>query len=418
MRRRMRRSGLLRAAALMAAATFGLACGPTLPESGPPSPPAGASPASVASTANSAPSAGTWIAARVEQPAAIEAAPTDAPAFCSPCHPILGTYIDALVSFHGGLLAFGFDQPPSHAALWSSADGAAWRRVAGFPAPEGSSIAAAVAGAGGAVVAVGTSGGRAAVWSSTDGASWTLTLLTGPGSSAAETLTAVSAAGSGYAAGGYVESATAVRTASLWRSPDAKGWTRSEATVPAGPSEVTGLAAVGPATLIAVGIAGDERRGTAAVWRSTDGGASWSSVVTPALAIGRMLAIASSRPAVVAVGELQDQTGAAAWYSTDGSTWVAAARTGLDNDGLQMVMTAVSPTNSGFVAAGWRTDAGNGSAVVWRSSDGRAWVHLPQQPTFSGAGLSSILGSPVLMVAGTMGWPDTHAAQVWTAAGG
>jgi hypothetical protein len=78
-----------------------------------------------------------------------------------------------------------------------------------------------------------------------------------------------------------------------------------------------------------------------------------------------------------------------------------------------MVMDAISSDGSGFVGAGWRTDAGNGSAVVWRSADGRSWIHLPQDASFSGAGLTCVLASPRLLVGGTMGWPDTHAAQVW-----
>lgn len=169
-------------------------------------------------------------------------------------------------------------------------------------------------------------------------------------------------------------SSTAVRTASFWRSADGVAWTRATVPLPSDPSEVTGIAALGPASLIAVGIAGDERRGTAAVWRSSNGGATWSPVIGPALAAGRMLGVVAGGPGIVAVGELQAQTGAAAWFSADGSNGQASTGPGLQNYGLQMVMTAVGRDDSGFVAAGWRTDAGNGSAVVWRSSDGRTWV--------------------------------------------
>jgi hypothetical protein len=79
------------------------------------------------------------------------------------------------------------------------------------------------------------------------------------------------------------------------------------------------------------------------------------------------------------------------------------------------VMMSVAADASGFVAAGWRSDAGNGSAVVWSSTDGRTWVHVPQDVSFSGAGLAAALGAPRVLVAGTMGWPDTHSAQVWIA---
>jgi hypothetical protein len=75
---------------------------------------------SVASPSGSPKASASWLAARVEQPAAIEAAPTDAPVFWSPCHPTIGTYIDSVVASHGSYLAFGHDQPPSHEAAWTS----------------------------------------------------------------------------------------------------------------------------------------------------------------------------------------------------------------------------------------------------------------------------------------------------------
>jgi hypothetical protein len=378
-----------------------------------------ASPVPVAtrSVASTASPAAAWIAARVEQPAAIEALPTDAPAFCSPCHPANGTYVDTLVAVHGGFLALGFDEPPSHAAAWISSDAMTWSRESTLPAPEGSAIGAAVNTTRGGVLAAGRSGDAAGVWRSDDGTTWTLTALPAPGGGATEQLTAVAALASGYVAGGYTESATAVKTASFWRSADGVTWQRATAQLPSGASEVTGIAA-GAASLIAVGIAGDERTGSAAVWRSADAGASWQMVSSPSLAGGRMLAVAAGSSGFAAVGELQDQTGAAAWFSADGSTWLASSGSGLDNGGYQMVMTGVAAAGSGFVAAGWRSDAGNGSAVVWRSADGRTWTHLPQAASFSGAGLACVLSTPRLMVGGTMGWPDTHAAEIWVGPGG
>lgn len=401
--RRSRSAGLLFTAWLVAA------CASVAPPGSPAATPA--------SSTLPAPT-GQWIAARVDQPAAIEAVPTDAPRFCSPCHPIIGTYIDSMVSFRGGFVALGYDQPPSHATAWVSSDATAWHRVSSLPAPVGSSVIAAVAPGGASILAVGGSGGAGAVWRSDDAVAWTLAALLAPPTGTTELLTAVAATGHGYVAGGFEESATAQKTASFWRSSDGVAWVRASAQLPAGASEVTGMAALGPSSLVAVGISGDERRGSAAVWRSTDEGTSWQSVTSPTFLSGRMLAVAASGTGVAAVGERQDQTGAASWFSADGSTWVASSGGGLDNGGLQMVMTAVALGDSGFVAAGWRTDAGNGSAVVWRSADGRTWTHLPQDVSFSGAGLASVLASPRLLVGGTMGWPDTHAAQVWVASGG
>ena len=423
----MRQAWLPRALAGIAVASVAAACSPGAASSARP----GRSPTPSATTvtlsrsaAGSLDSGLSWIAARVDQPATIEGVPTDAPVFCSPCHPIVGTYIDSLVAVRGGFIALGFDQPPSHAAAWSSTDAMNWRRESDLPAPGGSSISAAVVGQDGSVIAVGGSGPTAAAWRTTDGATWTLTQLPAPGTDAGvgpgatERLSAVAETPGGFVAGGYVETATAIRMASLWRSPDGVTWTRTIVPIPAGSSEVTGIAELSASELVAVGIAGDERRGTAAVWQSHDAGATWSAIASPSLAAGRMLAVAAGRGGVAAVGELQEQTGAAAWFSADGSNWAVSSGPGLDNGGLQMVMMAVGPSATGFAAAGWRSDAGNGSAVAWSSSDGRQWIHLPQRPTFSGAGLAAVLATPRLMVAGTMGWPDTHAAEVWLVSGG
>jgi hypothetical protein len=359
-----------------------------------------------------------WTTATVEQPETIEVEPTDAPGFCSPCHPILGTYIQALVWTDGGFLALGSELPPSHAAAWTSTGATAWRRVASLPGPDSSDIEAAAA-AGSTVLAVGSAGGSAAVWRSGDGGrTWALSRLPAPSVGSTERLTAIATVPGGYVAAGYTQDSVAVKTASFWRSTDGSTWTRVSA--PVQPStEVTGLAASG-AVVVAVGISGDDRRGTAAAWRSTDGGSSWARVSSAGLSVGRMLAVAAGPDGFAAVGENVEQTAAAAWTTTDGSDWVAAPdQDALANGGLEMVIEAVSAApGGGFVADGWRSDAGNGSAVVWRSPDGGTWTRLPQDNSFSGAGMAAILASPRLLCAGTKGWPDTHAAEVWLAPAG
>jgi photosystem II stability/assembly factor-like uncharacterized protein len=354
-----------------------------------------------------------WTTATVEQPETIEIEPTDAPGFCSPCHPIVGTYIRAVVSTPAGYLALGSQLPPAHAAAWTSTDATAWRRIPNLPAPDSSDIDAAVA-VGSTLLAVGSAGGSAAVWRTDDGGrTWALTTPTAPPAGSTERLTAIAAVDGGYVAAGYTQDALAVRTASFWRSTDGSTWTRVAAPVETA-TEVTGLAGSG-GVVMAVGISGNERRGTAAAWRSTDGGSSWTRLSSADLSDGRMLAVAAGSGGFAAVGENVDQTAAAAWISTDGSTWSAVPdQDAFANGGLQMVVEAVAADpGGGFVADGWRSDAGNGSAVVWRSPDGRTWTRLPQDNAFSGAGMAAILASPRLLCAGTKGWPDTHAAEVW-----
>ncbi len=381
--------------------------------------------ATPATAVSASQAASAWVQARVEQPASIEAVPTNAPVFCSPCHPIVGTYIDALVKVGDGYLALGESQPPARAIGWSSTDGRSWANLQDLPSPPNSSIQAAVVG-GDQLVAAGTSGGVAAIWRTTDGSSWTLTTLPAPPAGSTETLDTVTYVTGGlFVAGGYELSATNQRTATLWRSAGGSTWTRAQIGPSSGTgagavasTQVTGIAGV-TGDLVAVGYEGDNRRGTGIDWSSTDGGATWRPIASPELASGRPLAVVAAGLGFVAVGESVDQTAAAAWSSTDGSSWIAAAdEPALQNEGMQMVMTAVAVApGAGVIAAGWRTDAGNGSAVVWRSADGLSWTRLPQDDTFSGAGLSSLIASPRLMVGGTMGWPDTHAAEVWIAPG-
>ena len=404
----LRKTSGLAIATLLVAAACGSSAVPTLP-----APKTSGNPAA-------------WLAARVEQPSEIEALPTNAPGFCSPCHPILGTYITGLVATPSGFLAVGRELPPSRAAAWTaSADASEWKRDQSLPAPAASGIAAAVS-AGNAVLAVGTSGGTAAVWHATAG-KWRLDPLPSPGQGMTEQLAAVAHTSGGYVAAGFEQDALGQKRATFWRSADGESWGRvdfgapsvapsgARGGAPTSATEVTGLAASGH-VVVAVGIVGDERRGTAAAWRSDDDGNSWIAASSPSFGTGRMLAVAAGTRGFVAVGENVNQTAAAAWSSSDGSTWSTGGGSGLVYDGLEMVMTAVTAAPSGgFVADGWRSDAGNGSAVVWDSTNGQSWIRKPQDVTFSGAGMAAILRGPRLLTAGTIGWPDTHAAQVWLA---
>ena len=67
-----------------------------------------------------------------------------------------------------------------------------------------------------------------------------------------------------------------------------------------------------------------------------------------------------------------------------------------------------------LLGAGWKSDAGNGSGVVWTSSDGVAWEHLPDQVSMSGASLAgATLASSLPVVVGTSGYPDNDQASAW-----
>jgi hypothetical protein len=76
-------------------------------------------------------------------------------------------------------------------------------------------------------------------------------------------------------------------------------------------------------------------------------------------------------------------------------------------------MRAVVAWRGRFVAAGSRGEQ-DGSAVIWRSSDGRTWERTPGQVSMSGAGIAGVIDSGGIPVAvGTSGSPDNDQAAAW-----
>jgi hypothetical protein len=117
---------------------------------------------------------------------------------------------------------------------------------------------------------------------------------------------------------------------------------------------------------------------TASLWRSTDG-RHWSQVDSPALAGQPLMSAGLLADRFAAIVKSADGTAAAAWLSTDGSTWEKAGdlptvptRNGFDSQGLYV---------EGNEATGSQTG-------TWLTTDGRQWarVTLP-------AGATNILSS-------------------------
>ena len=152
----------------------------------------------------------------------------------------------------------------------------------------------------------------------------------------------------------------------------------------------------------------------AVAWTSDDG-SSWTAVESPAFAAGPMRAVAATPAGFVAVGFGIDDTRAAAWTSTDGSAWTAVPdQPAFEALGKPVRMAAVASNGAGLVAAGWKSDAGNGSGVVWRSPDGNVWERVPDQVSLSGASLAGVtFAGDAPIVAGTTGYPDNDQASTW-----
>ncbi len=356
-----------------------------------------------------------WITADVEQPASLVNGPSTAPGqFCSPCHGASATLMLAVAHTVFGFIAVGYEQPGPHAAVWTSPDARRWTRVTGFPAVEGSA-AFAVAADEGRIVVVGSDRSGAVSWASTDGRTWSLApagpALAGP--AAATAMVAVVAFGDGFVAAGRSDDPAAGRTAAaVWLSADGLTWQRIVAGDAFAGARVVGLAASG-GRLVAVGTAGPEQAPSLA-WTSSDG-RTWTRVADPALAGGVVRAVAAGGPGFVAVGAAAADDRALAWTSPDGATWAAVPDgPAFENGGAAIRMLGVSGSPGGLAAVGWRSDAGNGSAVAWSSSGGRDWRRSPQATSFSGGEMDGVAASGQLTVAvGLTGYPDNDAARVW-----
>jgi serine/threonine-protein kinase len=142
-------------------------------------------------------------------------------------------------------------------------------------------------------------------------------------------------------------------------------------------------------SVIAVGHDASGPNGDAAAWTSTDG-TSWTRVPPSELAAPgnqELSGVAVLGTDVVAVGSdtSSGTMDAAVWIShDDGTSWSRAADPGLVATGDQ-VMRRVIAAPPGLVALGY-TAVGNGrDAAVWTSTDGESWTPVPSSD-FAGAG--------------------------------
>ena len=166
--------------------------------------------------------------------------------------------------------------------------------------------------------------------------------------------------------------------------------------------------------LVVVGETSGDPLGHAVAWISDDGTA-WRRIETPAFTDGTMRAVTWTGAAFVAVGYATADDRAMAWTSPDGETWTAQPTSpSLENHGKPIRLLAVAAGDGTLLGAGWKSDAGNGSGVIWTSTDGVAWERPPDQVSMSGASLAgATLGGSVPVVVGTSGYPDNDQASAW-----
>lgn len=317
-----------------------------------------------------------------------------------------------------GLVAVGRDgeRDDAVAAVWTSVDGRSWQRLDNDESVfggDGRQEMYAVTEGGPGLVAVGRDTGRdvAAVWTSADGLAWRRVSPAGSLFGHAGTvMRSVAGGGPGLVAVGRD---WARGSGAVWTSADGLDWQRfvdDEAVFDA--QDVYSVTVGGPG-LVAVGQ--DFGRDAAAVWTSTDGSA-WRRVAHDEAIFGGdgaqfMTSVAAGGPGLVAVGWDFGRAAAAVWLSTDGIEWWRVEHDELVFGG-GTGMGSVSVGGPGLVAVGvdWRL----GEVRAWASSDGIEWQLIIDENSEFGRGemLSVTAGGPGLVAVGYD--RESDSAAVWT----
>jgi hypothetical protein len=270
----------------------------------------------------------------------------------------------------------------SVAAVWYSPDGQAWERIPhdddvfGAPTADGNTMLLDVAASGDGFVAVGTSftgEHTGAVWVSADGRTWDRVAI---GFDA----TSIAATKDGWLAAGGSDG-----NAAVWSSPDGVNWTEIESG--SFHSETHRLMIFDVAsdgnTIVAVGgsDAVDHREERPVIWTSTDG-TQWSRVTdetgTFDIPVGDGIQTVTAGPnGYVAIGQERLSEGGdpgygAVWYSPDGLTW---QRTRLGDQTVGTIIPSwpvAGPDGYVLLTNSW-IQAGP-SPQLWTSIDGTSWT--------------------------------------------
>lgn len=277
-------------------------------------------------------------------------------------------------------------------AVWTSADGSDWRRLAGTSTDPDLSMG------GPRVVAVGGPGlvavGGDTAWYSEDGSDWSL-------------------------------AAVPPLPAEILARPDEERYV-----------DMRGITAAG-GELVAWGIAevplpgaGDEHLVLPLVWASHDG-RTWTDVADPSMT--SVNTVAGGPAGFIAAGQLGPEP--AAWFSADGQAWERivgdafesrwpAGPNGLRLNGdpgdipVELRLASAAAAGAGYLVVGVdgfcgssEGFCGSDEAVIWTSVDGRSWTRVPNDGRFEGghAKASTAWGSRFVVGGEIDGMP-----AVWT----
>ena len=267
----------------------------------------------------------------------------------------------------------------------SSDGGKTWRlgteQAAGGGDPAPGHPATLIAGGQGQWAALGPS----AVWTSHDGQTWTLDSTRGIAPMrGGDQVNVLRRTATGFlAAGANVPPGDpAAASPVVWTSVNGVTWRRLGAAqlhLAAGggaAGALTAAAADGTAIVVAGVVGTDRAQGTvrsSGVWRSTDGGSSWSAVTVPvsngATAAIAGLAATASGFAAVRPGQAKAGADAVVFTSADGTTWkFDATVTGQGGAGLTVATVAGGPAGAVITAAS------GGNVLAFTSTSGTSWA--------------------------------------------
>ena len=321
-----------------------------------------------------------------------------------------------IVAANGTIVAVGSQSGArlQRAQFFVSSDGghtwrvAPTRAVRGGDPPPGH-VPMFVAGGQGAWLALGSD----SLWTSSSGTSWTLSAAHGIAPQrAGDEVWVVTRTSSGFLAGGRHLPARGggPGTAVIWTSHDGVNWQRRDA-AHLGPvaggghiASVNYAAAHGSDTVIAGETvkkrAARSGEGTVVthsfgVWRSTDGGATWTPVNVPVDngAQDMVSGVAATADAFVVVRPGRSRgagTDAVSYVSADGSGWGYGGQIGAHGK-AGFASSVVKGSENGFVVCG-RT--GGGRLIAFFSADGRSWRQVGDFGSAASEQLSSATTAP------------------------
>jgi hypothetical protein len=305
--------------------------------------------------------------------------------------------ITNVFAWSGGYLAIAQADPNVAQTAWLSRDGRAWTELPtstlgldSVKSPDGISVTAGSACGNGLVVSTQDTAGNNAVWSSADGATWTRVALSGAplqfAATAAGTIV-VTTTGSG----------TAGTTSTLSYSADCQTWTK--VTLPGQSGASANVVAAFNGGFVAAGGVGPIDGGPTTeplAWWSSDG-QHWTAATvprTPGWAFNYLFAGPSGLLAETTDPGVTPGT-TKLWTSTDGRSWTARPTT-LDPLGVQSTGEGVGDPNGGFAGDGSRlrvfgSPSFDGSVPnqLWTSADGVHWT----QARIGGSDSAPVLGA-------------------------